>query len=141
MIANTNSKNNTRTTVIVYMVSTLFLITFNSIYSLFGHGVSSPYMSYAFAYSLVLGVGGFLLLGLLKLENRIAYNLYNAGIATLTIGSVLRGIIEIAGADSIYPAIYFAVGTLFVMGGGLVYAYEWTQMRKENMNSETSHIS
>jgi len=132
MIANTNSKNNTRTTVIVYLVTTLFLIAFNAIYSLFGHGVSSPYMSYAFAFSLVLGVGGFILLGLLKLKNRIAYNLCNAGIATLTVGSVLRGVIEIAGADTFYPTIYFLVGSLFVVISGLIYLYQWMLTKKKN---------
>ena len=104
---------------IVYLVCTLFLIAFNAIYSFFGHGVSSPFMSYAFAYSLVLGVGGFVLLGLLKLENRITSNLYNAGIATLTVGSILRSIIDIAGADSIYPVFYFVVGTVFVVARGI----------------------
>ncbi len=130
MITKMRSKNSTKTTVIVYLVSTFFLIAFNSIYSLFSHGVTSPFMSYAFAYSLVLGVGGFVLLGSLKLENRIAFNLYNAGIATLTVGSVLHGIIDIAGADTIYPVFYFVVGSVFVVGGGLIYLVLWMRTRK-----------
>ena len=138
MIENMYSKNSSKTTVIVYLVSTFFLIAFNAIYSLFGHGVTSPYMSFAFAFSLVLGVGSFILLGILKLANRIAYNLYNAGIATLTVGSVLRGIIEIAGADTIYPSIYFLVGTLFVVTGSLIYLSQWIQTRNENPDMDLS---
>ena len=116
---------NTHKTVKIYGFTTLFCIAFNYIYSLFGHGVSSPFMSYAFAFSLVLGVGGFIALGRLNVNNRIAFNLYNAGIATLTVGSLLRGIIDIAGADTIYPVYYFVVGTVLVAVGGLMYFYQW----------------
>lgn len=118
---------NTKKTVRIYVFTTLFCIVFNYIYSLFGHGVSSPFMSYAFVFSLVLGVWGFLVFGRLRLENRNAYHLYNAGIATLTVGSVLRGIIEIAGADTTYPIYYFIVGTILVVVGGLMYFYQWAQ--------------
>ena len=118
---------NTKTTVKIYAFSTLFCIALNYIYSLFGHGVSSPYMSYAFVFSLVLGIVGFIVFGWLNLENRIAFNLYNAGIATLTVGSILRGIIDIAGADTTYPVFYFLVGTVLVAIGGLMYFYQWIQ--------------
>jgi hypothetical protein len=118
---------NTKTTVKIYVFTTLFCIAFNYIYSLFGHGVSSPFMSYAFVFSLVLGVVGFAVFGRLNLDNRIAFNLYNAGIATLTVGSILQGIIDIAGADTTYPVWYFAVGTVFVASGGLMVLYQWIQ--------------
>jgi len=112
---------NTKPTVKIYMFTTLLCIVFNYIYSLFSHGVSSPFMTYAFVFSLVLGVIGFIVFGRLNLDNRIAFNLYNAGIATLTVGSILRGIIDIAGADTTYPVYYFFVGTVFVVVGGLIY--------------------
>jgi hypothetical protein len=118
---------NTKTTVKIYVFTILFCIVFNYIYSLFGHGVSSPFMSYAFIFSLVLGVVGFIVLGQLNLHNRIAYNLYNAGIATLTVGSILRGIIDIAGADTTYPVYYFLIGAVLVVIGGLMYLYQWNQ--------------
>ena len=116
---------NTNGTVKVYIFTTLFCIVFNYVYSLFGHGVSSPFMSYAFVFSLMLGVGGFLAVGWLNVANRMAFNLYNAGIATLTVGSLLQGIIDIAGADTAYPVYYFLVGSVFVVVGGLMYFYEW----------------
>lgn len=103
-----------------YVLTTLFCIVFNYIYSLFSHGVSSPYMSYAFVFSLVLGVAGFTVFGQLNLDHQIAFNLYNAGIATLTVGSILRGILDIAGANSTYPVYYFITGTAFVAVGGLM---------------------
>ena len=124
--------NTRRTPVKIYMLTTLFCIVFNYIYSLFGHGVSSPYMSYAFVFSLVLGVLGFTVIGRLNLVNRTAFNLYNAGIATLTVGSILRGIIDIAGADTVYPAYYFFVGTIFVVVSGVIYLYQWIQINQSN---------
>jgi len=39
----------------------------------------------------------------------------------------LRGIIDIAGADTTYPTYYFLVGTLLVVGGGAMYGYQWLQ--------------
>lgn len=128
MIANLKTKK----TVITYVVITLFCIAFNYLYSIFGHGVSSPFMSYAFVFSLILGVVGFVIIGRLNLENRIAFNLYNAGIATLTVGSLLRGILDIAGADSAYPIYYFIVGTLFVLIGSLLFFYQWTLTKRNN---------
>jgi len=127
---------NTKTTVKIYGFTTLFCITLNYIYSLFGHGVSSPYMSYAFVFSLGLGVVGFIVLGRLKLDHRIAFNLYNAGVATLTVGSILRGIIDIAGADTPYPVYYFFVGTVFVAIGGLLYLSQWLQIQRGNLSEK-----
>ncbi len=118
---------NTKPIVRTYLFTTLFCIVFNFVYSLFGHGVSSPYMSFAFVFSFALGVVGFSLFGLLNVNNRIAYNLYNAGIATLTVGSILQGILDIAGADTTYPLYYFIVGTVLVAIGGLMYFYQWIQ--------------
>lgn len=115
----------TKKTAVIYLFTTLFCMALNYAYSLFGHGVSSPFMSYAFIFSLVLGFVGFILLGWLDLDNRVAFNLYNAGIATLTVGSILRGIIDIAGADTTYPVFYFFTGTVFVVVGGLIYFYQW----------------
>jgi hypothetical protein len=125
---------NTKINIKIYVFTTLFCIVFNYIYSLFSHDVSSPFMSYAFVFSLVLGVVGFIVIGLLNLDNRVAFNLYNEGIATLTVGSILRGIIDIAGADTTYPIYYFLVGTVFVGIGGLIYLYKWMQTIKTVSN-------
>ncbi|MER2598511.1 MAG: hypothetical protein ABTQ73_03240 [Caldilineales bacterium] len=118
---------NTRRIVTLYGVATLFCIAFNAVYLRFGHGVSSPFMTYAFVFSLVLGILGFSMLGWLRLESRVAFNLYNAGIVTLTVGSLLRGVLDIAGADAPYPTYYFVVGALLVLAGGAWYGYQALQ--------------
>jgi len=84
-------------------------------------------MTYAFVFSLVLGILGFSMLGWLRLESRVAFNLYNAGIVTLTVGSLLRGVLDIAGADAPYPTYYFVVGALLVLAGGAWYGYQALQ--------------
>ena len=123
---------NTTRTVKIYVLATLFCLGFGFVYSLFGHGVTSPFMSYAFVFSLVLGVGGFIVIGRLNLDNRIAFNLYNAGIVTLTVGSILRGIVDIAGADTVFPMYYFLVGTALVAVGGLMYVYQWMRIPRQS---------
>ena len=55
--------------------------------------------------------------------------LYNAGIATLTAGSFLRGIFDIAGTSAAYPVYYFVAGTVFVGAGVLLYSYQWIQIK------------
>jgi hypothetical protein len=121
---------NTKAIVKTYAFATLFCIVFHAVYALFGHGVSSPYMTYAFVFSLVLGVAGSVVLGQLHVHDRTAFHLYNAGVATLTVGSVLRGIIDIAGADTTYPVYYFVVGTILVVVGTLMYLCQWVQTHR-----------
>lgn len=120
---------------ILYLSTTLFCLLFNYGYSFFGHGVSSPFMKFSFIYSLVLGVGGFTLIAWQNLSNRLASQLFNAGIATLTIGSILKGVIQIAGADTIYPTFYFIVGSLFIVIGMCLFILEWN---KKHIDIHTS---
>lgn len=75
------------------------------------------------------------MVGWLDFDNRILFNLYNAGIATLTGGSILRGIIDIAGADTTYPVYYFLVGTVIVASGGHMYFYQWTQLSRRRLST------
>jgi hypothetical protein len=52
---------------------------------------------------------------------RPACNLYNSGIAALTVGSLLRGIVEIAGTGSAWIGPFFAAGLIFVCGGSGIF--------------------
>lgn len=113
-------------TVFVYLMVSLFAIAANAVYSLFGHGEKSGYMTWMFLYPLLGGAVFYLILGLLlpdikHLEGcRVFYNLYNSGIAVLTTGSFLKGILVIAGTNSPYVPVYYAAGVLFLLSG-LVY--------------------
>lgn len=114
-----------RKTVIAYACTAAGTFIFNYVYTIFGHGVRSNYMTYMFLYPLISGVFYlFLWLVFPKLNlftgYRLFYNLFNSGIALLTTGSMLKGIMEIAGTSSVYLKFYFAVGYLFLGAGFIV---------------------
>ena len=48
---------------------------------------------------------------------RLLYNLYNAGIAALVIGSMIKGVLDIVGTTSPYTAVYFIIGWLLAGDG------------------------
>ena len=48
---------------------------------------------------------------------RLAFNLYSSGVATLTAGAMLNGILEIAGTASAYQSLFMAAGWIFVFIG------------------------
>lgn len=52
-----------------------------------------------------------------KRPGRAAANLLAAGLATLTAGSLFKGILEIAGTSSPYEAAFFVIGGLLVLAG------------------------
>lgn len=107
-------------TVLVYIILTIVCIAIDNIYALFGHGVRSASMSLMFLYPLVGGALVYLLIGLLipwfnHHENyRLFYNIYNSGIAILVVGSLLKGILDIAGTASPYVILFFVMGWSFV---------------------------
>lgn len=102
-------------TICTYVICTILCIFFNLIYSIFGHGVSSRYMTFAFSFSLVFGVFVYSILYIKPIYNRISFNLHNAAVATATVGSILQGIINISGGESTKPRIYFAVAIIMML--------------------------
>jgi hypothetical protein len=118
-----NKSNHFIKTIITYAIFSIFAIVVNKVYAIFGHGVSSAAMTWMFLYPLIGGaLFYFLIYGLSNKINkfkgyRLFFNIYNSGIATLTFGSFLKGVMEIAGADSIYLKFYFVVGGLFIAAG------------------------
>jgi hypothetical protein len=98
----------------------MFIAYFGAVYERFGHGVYSYYMIYAFAVPLALGAFPALLLGTSKRNVRFPRRgrlLWNAGVATLTVGLLFKGVIEIYGTDSPFFAGYLAVGTALLIAG------------------------
>lgn len=95
-----------------YGIATIICIVINFIYSKFGHGVTSNYMTYMFLYPLVIGS---LTTFLNKSNNEVSSNLAICGIATLTIGSFIQGILEIAGTATNFQIIYYIVGICLII--------------------------
>lgn len=106
-----------RKTLIAYLALSVFCIVFDRVYSLFAHGVGSAYMTFAFIYPLIGGVGVYLIVR--RWDNlspgKLAYDAYNSGIATLALGSILAGIFQIAGTASRFQNIYTGVGWSMVI--------------------------
>ena len=103
---------------------TVFCLLFAIIYNYFGHGVHSVHMDYMFLYPLILGVLFYVNLNQIlqvKVVSRLFFNTYNSGIVTLIIGSMLKGIFEIAGASSPYTRIYMWVGIGLILIGIISY--------------------
>ena len=102
-------------TVIIYIISTIFSVIFNAVYYQFSHEVSSRYMSLAFLYPLILGVIVYSIMFFVNWFDKVSYNAYNAGVATITMASILLGVNEIAGADTIYYKYFYIVA--FILFG------------------------
>lgn len=132
MSSGPSARHHFRTSALVYGAVTAFTIAANSIYALFAHGVSSAAMTYMFLYPLAGGVLPALILWALASRgvgvprNRAAENLWNAGIAALTVTSFLQGVFEIAGTASDYTLVIRFMGAglagaaVLVWVGGLI---------------------
>ena len=103
----------------IYLLISRFCALFGAVYEYFSQGVYSYYMLYAFAFPLVGGVLPFAALAMSggHLPGRLARNLYHSGIAALTVGSILEGVLEIYGTTNQLTAVYWIVGMFFVITG------------------------
>ena len=92
---------------------------FGFIYELFSHDVYSKYMMYAFIIPLILGTFGYFIIYILK-ENKyltnIGITIYNLSIITFTLGSIMKGVLEIYGTTNKLVSSYFIIGLiLFIL--------------------------
>ena len=113
----------TAKTALVYLILSVFCALFGAVYELFSHEVYSFYMLYAFGFPLV---GGALPYGILsafhlsKSSSALARNLYHSGIATLTVGSIVRGVLDIYGTTNSLSRYYWFVGIFAVVAGVVI---------------------
>jgi hypothetical protein len=111
---------------IIYLAITLFCGLFSLIYEYFSHGVYSNYMIYLFLFPLIGGVLPFIAVGIINKLNfprTLSLNLYNSGIASLTVGSCLQGVLEIYGTTSYYMPVYWVAGMFFIASGIIIYLF------------------
>lgn len=121
-----------------YLKATLFCLLFGVIYEHFSHGVYSYAMIYAFAIPLVGGTLPFYaasLMSTVPIPDRKALMLYHCAIATLTVGSLIRGALEIFGTTNPLIAAYW------IASGGLLVAALVTARRQRcsRRNRSDSH--
>lgn len=102
-----------------YLYYSIFLIIFAIIYESFSHGVYSNYMIFAFLIPFIYGfLGSFLLK---KKKNKLGNTLYNFGIVTLSVGSVIKGVLDIFGTTNWLVNIYLYTGIVLVVFGIIFY--------------------
>ena len=105
-------------TAFVYLCVSVFCVLLGAVYERFSHGVYSFYMIYAFGFPLV---GGALPFAALSLWGRGAYpravpaGLYHAGVATLAVGSIVCGVLEIYGTTNALSRVYWIAGVCLVL--------------------------
>jgi hypothetical protein len=115
--------HNVKHTVIGYLGGTGFCIVVTNVYALFGHGVRSWAMDLMFLSPLLLGAFVFFCIGHFALGAQTRpgwrgfYNLYNAGVATVTVGLLFAGILEIAGTGSELTIWFFIAGVMLIACG------------------------
>ena len=104
-----------------YAVVTLACALFSFVYETLSHGVVSVWMVFMFAYPLVLGVLPAIVAYMASVrESYAGRQLWASGVATLAIGSCLRGVLEIYGTTSALVAPYPLVGVALLVLGGLL---------------------
>lgn len=109
--------------ILIDLIAALFCALFGAVYELFSHGVYSYGMIYAFAFPLALGVLPFMLFTVLcaPYPNRFARSAYHAGIAALTVGSLVSGALEIYGTTNPLTLVYWIVGGTLIVFGTVTY--------------------
>ena len=102
-------------------MATVFCALFGAVYELFSHEVWSCFMIGAFAFPLLLGAIPFFLMQKRgkPFPGRTA-DLVHAGVAALTVGSILQGVLEIYGTSNPLTAAYWAAGGVLVSVGWLL---------------------
>lgn len=105
------------------IIAALFCALFSSVYESFSFGVYSYFMLFAFVVPLL---GCSLPYSIIVFRNKhipdiMALRLWNSGIAALTVGAIIQGVIEIYGTSNHLVIIYAIVGGAFCISGSAVW--------------------
>ena len=111
----------TERTAFAYLLSAILTALFGSVYEIFSHGVWSGWMVYAFAFPLLLGALPFAWMSLRRRSQPAPWcrRLHHAGVATLTVGSVMQGVLTIYGTTNRLIVLYWVAGCLLLAASQL----------------------
>ena len=122
----------------VYLILSIFLFIFSRVYVSLSYGEVSIFMN---TLSLVPLIGGGLLVGLLYLQptlSRISFNLWNSGVAVLTTGFLLRGIINLSGRSTTLDWPYWLIGAGFL--GLALVSFGLSLFRSKKLTDEMVRV-
>ncbi len=96
-----------------YTIFTIYVLSLGIIYELFSHKVYSPYMYLAFTiplFALVIT----LIINKLKIQiNNYSNKFFNYSIITLTVGSLVKGALDIYGTTNKLVYLYLIISIIF----------------------------
>ena len=100
-----------------YLLAALFVALFGAVYEYFGHGVYSYFMIYAFAIPFVFGAVPFMAIGLFEviIPSETTVKLWGYGVATLTIGAMMRGVLDIYGTTNKLMIVYPVAAVVLII--------------------------
>lgn len=111
---------------LVYLISSLFVIAFGQIYEIFSHGIFSWFMILAFVPLLVCFLV-WLAIWLLSVKKHIKkkpdiifQKCFNLSAIILSIGCIVQGVVDIYGTTSRLISVYWIVG-LILLAVALIY--------------------
>lgn len=122
----------------VYLIISIFFFLFSRIYVSLSYGEYSFFMN---TLSLVPLIGGGLLVGLLLVQpnlSRVSFNLWNSGVAVLTAGFLLRGIINLSGRSTTLDWPYWLIGAGFL--GLALVSFGLSLFRSKKLTDEMVRV-
>lgn len=116
-------KAKARRTFYTYLGVYFLCSAFGVIYEMFSHGVISFFMLFCGIPPLLFGVLPFFIIFMTGrgFPCRLAYNLYNSGVATLTVGFVFTGVLQIYGTTNPLCNVYFVAAAAFLTAGAICW--------------------
>ncbi len=103
---------NTKKQIYKYLILSAFFLIFGLIYEAHSHGAYSNYMVFSFTIPLIFGSILYFIIyksNIYKHLSELGMNIYNTSILSLTLGSVMKGFLEIYGTTNkliiIYPIL------------------------------------
>lgn len=109
LVTKTNNKRFKKTAV-VYTLITVFFFIFSRIYEHFSFGEISVYMHWLFGVPLIGGVVLLISQKLIPNLSRLSLNLWNSAVATIAVGVLFRGIVNLSGRSTTLDLPYWYVG-------------------------------
>ena len=104
----------------LYVLAAVNAAVFSAVYEHFSFGVYSPFMIFAFAVPLLMGARAFLLMGraLKKTGTSVpalVCKFWHAAVATLTVGFLFRGVLDIYGTSSPLGTVYWIASAVLAV--------------------------
>ncbi len=120
-------KKQLKKTAVIYAVFTVFIAVFGLVYEHFSHDVWSSYMGLCFLIPLFGGIFYIVLKRFIFNSKKntasklfgIGDDMYHSAVATFTLGSLIRGIVDIYGTTN-HLLIWYAVAGCILLTAGVV---------------------